>query len=137
MTLEEFTEKQKKKVLIKALKLGREPKRSGLFLRLADLVGARHFPSSTTLKLDPKKHDGYDRAISIFFTGLGVQDITDKRFVKVYQKHLGDFDFKRKNNHTLLIRYKGKNVNWYKLDFDLLQRYPEQCYEKDGAIFRR
>lgn len=142
MTLEEYTERYNKKNLIKTLKTGRKPRRSGLLLRLLDLLDCTSYISSTIVNLDPSVNDGYDKAISVYYqyntTNSDFKiDMTTKRYQDVFTRHLGDYDTKQGNERMMYVRYKSENVSWAKLDLDLLEKYPKGCYEKDGAIYRK
>ena len=142
MTLEEYTERYNKKNLIKTLKTGRKPRRSGLLLRLLDLLDCTSYISSTVINLNPSDNDGYDRAIAVYCqynitNGDFKIDITTKRYQDVFNRHLGDFDIKQGKARMTYVRYKSENVSWARLDLDLLEKYPKGCYEKDGAIYRK
>lgn len=142
MTLEEYTERYNKKTLLKTLRTGRKPRRSGLLLRLLDLLDCTSYVCSTIINLDPSINDGYDRAISVYHQSNTTNsdfkiDITTKKYQDIFNRHLGNYDTKQGNGRIMYIRYKSESVSWAKLDLDLLEKYPNGCYEKDGAIYRK
>jgi hypothetical protein len=137
MTLEELTKLYERKSFLKMLKTGKKPRRSGLLLRLVDLAGSRQYVSSTIISIDPLKNDGFNKCINIYRPQHPfIIDLYSEKFIATLNEHLVVYDIKNLSCYTK-IRYKSENVSWPKLDIALLKKYPNKCYEKDGAIFRR
>ena len=103
MTLEEYTEYYKKNLLLQTLKNGKTPRRSGLFLRLLDLMNSSYFYCSTVHSA--KKNSGYDSVIDIY-TGRPecLQKLLSKEdSLKVLDRQLSDYQIVHTKRGTLSI----------------------------------
>jgi hypothetical protein len=136
MTLEEYTEYYKKNLLLQTLKNGKTPRRSGLFMRLLDLMNSSYFYCSTVH--NAKKNSGYDSVIDIY-TGRPdcLQKLLSKEdSLKVLDRQLSDYQIVHTKRGTL-IYFNKKNVSWARLDYDLMANKYRDHYIKNGFVYRK
>lgn len=150
MTKEELIEAYDKRVLMKSLKTGKVPRRSGLLLRLLDLhravTGRKEWVLSTIIHLNPNKHNGFDRCIEYSPRHWGynppaksVPNVMELSSMQsVLREYLGEIEIQNTPSRVYAKRilYKQSNVtHWALLDKALLDAYPDACYTKDGFVY--
>ena len=137
MTFEEHKDYCNKKILLKYIKTGKRPKRHGLLWRLLDLIDAREFNSSSIFPV--KNNKEYDRVLKVWYPSTDILDIfRSKQFNDIIKTYLGpNCVLDTRYSNTSYIYYKNENLDWLRLDYDLIQKYPKGVYEKDGAYFRK
>jgi hypothetical protein len=146
-------ERYNQTVFLETIKMGREPKRSGLGYRLYLLAGFTTAITSISKKnIKLKKYNFYKlEKVSVnkttnriefyrhfydpFSTNL-VLDLKSEQMQKTLKKYLGTYLLEFRGAYAYVYYKPDVVINWGELDEDLKNKYPTKCrIDKRGFVY--
>jgi hypothetical protein len=137
MTFEEYDKTYKKYCLLNRLKYGKDLKRKGISTRILSILLNTLTHSNIRKRSNPYKSIEYNRVIDFLITDNSQYDFSDliEKKREIIQACIGEFLFFINSNQQVVLFFNQKNVSWARIDFEILQMFPNNCNIQNGFLY--